>query len=261
MTKPRILFFDIETLPCLVFTWGLGKQYVGYDNMHKERKVSCICYKWSDQDKVHSLTLDMSKHDLTKRDDDADRDMIKKFVDIYNQADLAVGHNAIKFDKAVIRSRLIKHGLPDLAPVIIDDTYLQSVPIGFSSHKLDYISQYLKIGVKAEHPYRLWVDVSRGSRKALSDTVKYCCQDVRLLEKVYTTLLPYIKTKLNRAVFSQDETACPSCGSDKLCLQEKKQTLSLGLRYRLRCKTCGKHFTTGVDLVKNKKLYPREIKL
>lgn len=259
-SEPRILFADIETTPNLVHTWGVGKQYVTYENIHKERKISCICYKWNDETKVHSLSMDLTKHDLSLRDDDADHDMLVKFVKIYNEADLVVGHNAIKFDKAVIRSRLVKHGLPDLAPVIIDDTYLQSVPIGFTSHKLDYISQYLRIGEKAAHPYKLWVDVSRGSKKALAATVKYCCQDVLLLEKVYNKLLPYIKTKLNRAVFANNPDLCPSCGSTRLEGVERRQTVNMGLRHRYRCKDCGKYLTRGNSINKNKQVFTREIK-
>lgn len=251
--------FDIETLPNLCFTWGLGKQYVNYENIHKERKVACICYKWVGDPKIYSLTMDMAKHDLTKTDDTGDYEMLKKFSEVYAQADLAVGHNAIAFDKAFIRSRLVKHRLPDIAPVIIDDTYISATPLKFNSHKLDYLSRYLGLGTKAPHPYRLWVEVVQGSRPALRKMVKYCIQDIRLLERVYKALQPYVKTKLNRAVFAEDFRVCPSCGVAALVSSGTKRTAGLGLRHQYRCTACGKYCTTGKSLIKLPGNFPREV--
>lgn len=257
MKKPRILFLDIETTPNLMFMWRLGKQYATYDNIHKERKVSCICYKWAGEKKIHSLEMNMLLHDLTKHDDEADKKMLESFCKVYQDADLAVAHNGIKFDISFIRSRLVKYKLPDIAPVVLDDTYLASKGIGFNSHKLDYLSQYLGIGKKSPHPYQLWVDVMRGSDEALIKTVDYCKQDVRLLEKVYEKLLPYIKTKLNRAVFSRDRKLCPSCGVDALISKGNRVTLALGTRKRMQCSSCGKCCTIGSTPLIDSKEYPR----
>lgn len=257
MKKPRILFFDIETTPNIVFLWRLGKQFVTIDNIHKERKVSCICYKWAGENKIHSLNMDMGLHDLTKHDDDADKQMLEDFCKVYEQADLGVGHNGIKFDVSFIRSRLVRYKLPDIAPIIVDDTYLASKGIGFNSHKLDYLSQYLGIGKKAPHPYKLWVDVMRGDKKAMQETITYCKQDVRLLENVYNKLLPYIKTKLNRAAFAQDTKLCPSCGKNSLVSKGPITTITWGVRQRKRCTNCGKHCTTGSKPLISSKEYPR----
>ncbi len=257
MKKPKILLLDIESTPNLVYSWRLGKQYITIENIHKERKISCICYKWKGESKIHSLEMDLSKHHLWDKDDNADEKMLKKFCDIYQEADLAVGHNAIKFDVSFIRSRLIKYGLPDIAPVIVDDTYLASTPIGFNSHKLDYLSQYLGHGKKAPHPYKLWVDVMNGDRKALTDTVNYCKQDVRLLEKVYDSLLPYIKTKLNRATFAQDSQLCPSCGWATLVRNKEYVSATGGVKLTMRCSHCGKYSTKSLKSIKDSKSYPR----
>lgn len=257
MKNPKILFFDIETTPNLVFTWRLGKQYVTMDNIHKERKISCICYKWQGEKQVHSLQMDMSLHDLTKHDDDADYQMLREFCKVYQEADLAVGHNAIKFDIGFIRSRLVKYKIGDIAPIIVDDTYLATKGISFNSHKLDYLSQYLGVGKKAPHPYELWRNVMRGDKKALTDTVSYCKQDVRLLESVYDKLLPYMKSKLNRAAFTEDKTACPSCGEDALIGRGKTITVTWGVRQRMSCQKCGKWCTTGSKSLIMSREYPR----
>ena len=243
VVNPKTLLFDIETLPNLCFTWGVGKQYVGYENIHKERKIACICYKWLGEAPIYSLAMDMSLHNLNKRDDDADRKLLADFAIVYRRADLAVGHNSIAFDKAIIRSRLVKYKMPDITPVIMDDTYIQTKGIGFTSHKLDYISQYLGLGEKKPHPYKLWKDVMGGSKQALLDMVDYCKGDVRLEERVYKWLLPYMSSKFNRAVFAGDPTMCPSCGEKRL-RKEGTRSLLGGLKQKWVCMSCGHPWTS-----------------
>jgi uncharacterized protein YprB with RNaseH-like and TPR domain len=237
--QPRILYFDIETSPNLCFTWGLGKQYVGYENIHKERQVTVVCWKWSDETQVRSLSFNLDKHDLSRQDDNADKELLKIFSAVYQRADLAVGHNGIKFDIATIRARLVKHGLPDIAPIVVDDTYLASKGIRFNSHKLDYLAQYLGIGKKAPHDYSLWKRVMGGDRTALNATESYCKQDVLLLEKIYKRMKPYTKSKLNRAVFLEKSDACPSCGKQELQSAGVRCTVSGGRFSRYRCQACG----------------------
>lgn len=257
---PKILYFDIETLPLTCFTWGLGKQYVGYENIQKERKIACICYKWDYEDTIHALTMDFDLHNPGSIDDKADKEMLVQFSKVYGYADIAIAHNGINFDKAVIRSRLVKHQLPDISPVIIDDTYINSKLIGFTSHKLDYIARYLGIGKKESHPYSLWVDVSKGSKKAMREMVKYCKKDVLILSKVYTWLKPYIKTKLNLAAFHNNKRMCPWCGEiGCLVVDNNRRRITLGLRTTMRCKKCLKYSTTGSKSPAGTSQLPRSV--
>jgi len=258
MNKPRILFFDIETTPNLAFVWDLGKQYVNYDNLYKERKVSVICYKWSNSKNVESLTMNLNKHNLLSYDDDADKEMLKRFVKVYDQADLTVGHNALKFDIATIRSRLVKHGLTDISPVILDDTYLASINIRFNSHKLDYLSKYLELGRKASNGFHLWTAVMNGDKQALDQTVSYCKQDVLLTERVYKRVLPYIKTRLNKSIFTEDSRICPSCGQYRLILHKLSVSANHAKRIQYRCTNCGKYSTSGKNQIKRAIDFPKE---
>ena len=47
--KPKILYFDIETSPCVAYVWGCGKQFVGSKQLKKERKIISIGYLFNDQ--------------------------------------------------------------------------------------------------------------------------------------------------------------------------------------------------------------------
>jgi DNA polymerase III epsilon subunit-like protein len=174
--------------------------------------------------------------------------MLSKFSKVYEQADLAVAHNGIKFDVGTIRARLVKHGLKDIRPVVVDDTYIQSVSLGFNCHKLDYLANYLGLGQKAPHSYELWTKVMRNSHGALKEMVRYCIVDVLLLERVYRRLLPYIKTKVNRAVFHNDASMCPSCESTMVGKHKKKLCAGNVIKQQYQCKSCGKYFTLAKNL-------------
>jgi uncharacterized protein YprB with RNaseH-like and TPR domain len=232
--KPKILFLDIETSPNLMFSWGLGKTYLTHDNIHKERKITCISYKWAHEKKVHSLRMDLKKHDINKRDDDADKAMLVEFSKVYAEADLAVAHNGVSFDVGMIKARLIRYGLPPLAPTLMDDTYRLSKSIRFNSHKLAYLAPMLGVGKKKETNYGLWIKVMMGDKSALDYTVKYCEQDVLVLEKVYNKLLPHINSRVNRSLFYG---SCPKCHSTKLEKRGFRYTLTQSYQ-RYQCKMC-----------------------
>lgn len=253
--NPKVLYFDLETSPCIVETWGTGKQYIGAEQIRKERKVFCICYKWAQDKKVHRITMDMSKHDLDLFDDDADKEMLIKFSEIYNSADIAVAHNGRAFDLARVRARLVKYGLPDLAPILFDDSYVFSKDKDFTSHKLDYLCRYLNLKGKTSTSRKLWSQVMDGSKKALKQMVDYCSNDVVILEQMYLKLKPYCKSKLNLAVFYEDSRLCPSCGGELKESGHAYTTTSKKKRYR--CKECGSWFRSGKNLIEKPGEYPR----
>jgi hypothetical protein len=68
--------------------------------------------------------------------------------------------------------------------------------------------------------------------------VKYCDEDVRLLERVYHKLRPYGKVQFNYAkLYGDDNWACPECGSPNVRVN-KTYTTPMGVRrYYLRCNT------------------------
>ena len=260
-TKPALLFIDIETSQNLLWGWGLGDQYVGYDQIAKESEVICICYQWEGNAKVNALIWDAKKYNLLKYDDDADKKILEEFSKIYSQADLAIGHNCKKFDIAVLQARIIKHKLPPLAPTLIDDTYLQSKNIRFTSHKLDYLSKYLEIGHKIgnEEGRKLWIKVQQGDKHALQKMVQYCKNDIVLLNKIYHRLQPYIKSNLNQAIFDGRPTICsnPLCKSEN-SLERRGFVLTTAGKYpRYQCKICGKWQSNRKNMISESGRYSR----
>jgi DNA polymerase elongation subunit (family B) len=245
--EPNLLFVDGETSALLVYAWGLGKQDIDYKRIYKERQVLCIGYAFNDLP-VNILTTNYDMFSIHNRDDDADKEMLQEFSDLCAQADLVIGHNIKQFDVGVLRSRIIKHGLPDLPPFLIDDTYIQTKGIGFTSHRLDYLTQYLGIGRKEDHPFEMWVDVMNKVPGAFEKMQTYCKGDVENNRKMYKRLLPYITSTLNLGVYHEREDICRYCGSTELHPRKYRYTPT-GKYTQFRCGNCGKYSTSGHNLL------------
>lgn len=254
---PRKLFFDIETSLIFAAMWQPGQQYVGTKQIIKEREVICIGYAWND-DPPQILNFDLNHYDLLARDDDADLEMLKQFCEIFSEADLVIGHNIKAFDIAVMRARLIKHGLPDFAPVLIDDSLQAIKGIGFSGHSLEYVSEYLGIEKKKDHPYELWLDISlRKDPTSLENMLEYCVGDVNHNRDVYNRLLPYIKSSLNFAVFHGNKKICPNCGAKNSLVVRGHRHNRAGKYTRYFCKRCRTYPTLGKNVITDSGAYPR----
>jgi uncharacterized protein YprB with RNaseH-like and TPR domain len=238
ITKRKRLFFDIETSPNIGLFWQAGyKQRIDYQNIIKERSIICVCYKWEDAKEVYSLSWDRKQNDKT---------MIEKFIEVANDATELVGHNGDKFDLAFIRGRCLFHKL-DMFPTYrtIDTLKISRSKFRLNSNRLNYIAQYLGIGSKIKTEFDLWKQVLLDNDKvALEKMVKYCKQDVVLLEKVYKHIGKHIEPKTHYGVlFGQDRGTCPECGSDELVRQCARTTATGLKKIQMKCKTCHRHHT------------------
>lgn len=238
ITKRRRLFFDIETSPNIGLFWQAGyKQRIDYANIITERAIICICYKWEGEKEVYSFQWDKKQ---------CDKKIISDFIEIANQADELVGHNGDKFDLPWIRSRCIHHGL-DMFPTYktIDTLKISRSKFRFNSNRLDYIASFFGIGRKIKTEFNLWKDIMiNKSDKAMAYMIKYCKQDVKLLEKVYEKIKTHVEPAIHYGViFGQDRSSCPECGSNEL-IKVKSRTTQTGLKKTIfKCKICERHHT------------------
>lgn len=237
-TKRRRLFFDIETSPNIGLFWSAGfKQKIDYSNIITERAIMCICYKWEDETDVYSLQWDRKQ---------CDKSMLQKFIEVANLADEMVGHNGDKFDLSWIRTRCLFHKIPMFPKYqTIDTLKLSRQKFRFNSNRLDYIGKFLGMGQKIKTEFSLWKDiVLKNDKAAMDKMVKYCKQDVKLLEKIFIQLRGHMEPKTHYGViFGQDRKSCPECGSDDLD-RIKKRLSSTGLaKIQYQCRTCGKYHT------------------
>src|SRR3990167_8755389 len=233
--KFKRLFWDVETAPNIVFSWRVGNKInLSYENIITERAIICICFKYEGESKVHYLTWDKGN----------DKKMLEQFVKILNEADESVGHNSDQFDTRWVRARCILHGIPMVPDLhTLDTLKLSRKGFNFNSHRLNYLGQYLGLGEKIHTGFNLWKDiVLKNDKKAMDKMVRYCQQDVKLLEKVYQKLNQYTLAKSHKGVAEGGEPHhCPSCGHNS-CISNGVRVMANGLKkHRLHCNRCGKY--------------------
>ena len=234
MDNPRLLVIDIETAPAKLLGWGMYNQNFGVDQVEEHPYILCIGYKWVGEKETHCLTnWEMSQEE-----------MLNTTIELITEADGIISKNGIRFDIPWIRAEVARYKLAPLPQLTHID--LQKVAKGhfrFLSNKLDYIVQYLGIGHKVEHEgFGLWKKVMAGSREARRRMVDYCIGDVKITEKLYKHLKPYmLDHPVLRAIGAE---VCPSCGSKHTQRRGKRFTRHYEIqRHQCMKKGCNAWFS------------------
>ncbi len=233
----KILIFDIETSLMEVYTHYIGQKVsVMPTQIKKHSKIICIGYKWLGESKVHHLQWDPKTQDDSK--------MLEKFNEIARKADAMIAHNGQGFDAKEIRGAIALRGLPMswCETPIIDTLRDYRRTFRFKSNRLDAIAAHLGLDRKSPMGMQDWIDINNNKRGALSKMVKYCKQDVTVLEAVYLRLKDYIiptaaELRLRQVTRVDHGITCPSCGSSHIIkngVYSYKKTLS----QRYLCKDC-----------------------
>ena len=180
--RPRILFWDIESslMPVAVFQLA-HNDWINPENILSDRYIICASWRWEGSKKVESVSvLDDPKR--FKRDPHDDLHVVEVLHEVLSQADVLIAHNGDAFDKRYVDTRILYHGLEALPPIASVDTYkIAKTKFNFTSNKLDYIGQYLKLGKKLDTSHGLWLRVLSGDESAIREMVTYNKQDVILL--------------------------------------------------------------------------------
>jgi len=244
------MFFDIETSYRIGKFWRPSyKASISYKDILMESAIICICWKWEGNKRVHSLEWDKG----------CDKELLRTFIKELEKAEEVVGHNGDRFDLKWIRTRALFHGL-DLSPTIrtVDTLKEARKSYNLASNTLNYIGQHLGVGGKIDAGGMTTWDnivlydiipfianlhkITKKMRDAsMKHMVKYCKEDVNLLERVYDKLAPMIKSKFN---IGTTRLHCPDCGCEGH--RNKKWSNGIGTEFvELRCKSthCNKYFS------------------
>lgn len=210
---PKILIFDIETAPLRAYVWSRWKQ-----NIFLEQTIAewfCICWsaKWlyANETMVDVLTPE----EIINEDDSR---IMEKLWHLFDEADIIIAHNGIRFDIAKCNSRFILLGFPPPSTYqVIDTKVVTAKQFGFSSNKLDALAGYFGIEHKMDTDFDLWVRCLKGDAEALQYMATYNIKDTEILEEVYLKLRPWIKNHPNVGMYlDSKEPICSSCGSHTL---------------------------------------------
>jgi uncharacterized protein YprB with RNaseH-like and TPR domain len=219
---PKVLFFDIEST-ALNATFGT---------------ILCIGYKFLGDDEVFVPTILDGKKRGNMLDD---KKLVERFAKVYNHSDYSVGHYSSRFDLPMIRTKLLKWGLPPLQPKPhIDTWWIARRELKLHSNRLAVLQDFLgcptsKTPLKPDD----WIQAAHGSKPALDYIVDHCRADVLVLEEVFLKLRPLAKEEPNRALFTLEKESCPSCGGTHL--NKRGFHISKTRRYQVfQCQDCGK---------------------
>ncbi len=235
--EPRILIYDLETLPNKGYFFGLFDQRINPNFIIEEKSIVTIAYKWMHEKTAKVLSIaDFGK--LKNPYDD--KKLLKAFLEVYDTADYTVAHYGDAFDTKFLHARAFLTGLPAPAPVAQIDTYkLAKRHFNLNSNRLDFLGKKLGFGGKMPMDWSYWVKCAEGHLPSIKKMAAYNKQDVVLLEKVFKKLLKSTSTKLNYEIFNpSEEHLCKHCGSKSLHNRGFVHTKTRSLQ-RVVCKDCG----------------------
>jgi len=233
---PKILLFDIETLPMWIRVWGLYKQHPNIKQIVKDWIVLSWAAKWLHEPEMMSDIL--SPQEIEKRDDER---ICKSIWKLINEADIIIAHNLIRFDIKKLNSRFMIHDMLPPSPYQMVDTLKHSYNIAaHTSHKLDWLGQLIRNEGKIDTDYELWIKCEEGDKESLKYMLAYNKEDVTLLEEVYLWMRPWMRSHPNIGIYMDlKEPVCSNCGSDDIVFSHKPYLTAAGKYETIRCNSCG----------------------
>jgi len=214
----KILLFDIETSPMMVYAWKLYKNTASIDQIAKDWTVLTWAAKWLGEDEIISETQ-MNYRSIQNPYDLDDFEIVEKLWHLFDEADFVVAHNGRVFDTKKINAKFIEHGMSPPSPYkVIDTLDIAKRNFNFTSNKLDYIAQNLGVGAKMEHEgFKLWEKCMWGDEEAWKIMLDYNIQDIKILESVYLQLRMFDSRHPSVSIYNPDENeACTKCGSKNI---------------------------------------------
>lgn len=226
----KILILDIETAPGEAYIWNLWSDRVSIDMIKKHTRMICWSAKWIG-----------SKEMYFGAEWEGGLKWLARLSNLMSEADAVVTQNGNKFDLPRIRGEFLLQGLKPPAPVTSIDTLDTLKGLGYLSAKLGYIGPLMKMGAKLKHEgFELWKRVEAGEKSAYDKMEKYNKQDVRLLERVYKKIRPFIKNHPHLGDTKPGH--CPTCKSKRLQRRGERRTKHFAIE-RLHCQDCGSWHT------------------
>lgn len=224
----KVLVLDIENTYITAGVWGMYGVNIGIEQLLDNGKILCAAAKWLD-DKVIMYKRNEGKEFLTW------------LHDLLSEADAVLTYNGRRHDLPFINREFLKANMHPPSPYKhIDLLETAKKQFKFPSNKMQHLLGELNLGSKVDHEgFPLWIKCAAGNKRAWETMRKYNINDVRVLEKLYYRLQPWITSHPNRSLWAKD-TVCPYCGSKHLQSRgtgEYKTTV--GSYRKFSCKDCG----------------------
>ena len=228
----KVLEIDLETAPTKAYVWALFDQNVSIDQIVEPGYTLSFAFKWQHEKAVGFRSLwELGAKKLAA-----------EAHALLNAADAVVHYNGNKYDIPILNRDFLLHGLTPPSHYQNVDLY-QTVRrrFKFASNKLDFVCQQLGLGNKVRHKgMALWRDVMGGVDTAQRTMARYNKQDVRLLERLYYRVQPWVLNHPNRGLWVEDPKSpvCRNCGSSDVMKNGTERRTTL-MYQRYECRACG----------------------
>jgi hypothetical protein len=242
MSKPKVLFFDIETSYVITeeYKWGIWDERPIEQHIVQDWQVLTIAWKWLGETKIHVLGQDDFPD--YKPGKINDKSLLKAFWHILNEADVAVAHHGDPFDFKKLRARMVIQGLKPYSPLKQYDTKKAYKRVGaFTSNKLANLSKDTGGHAKGDPGgFGTWKGCLAGVPKAWAHMKRYNKLDIPPLEDLYLTIIPWDPQAPALHILADKPKACPSCLGGRIQSRGLTQPTKTGRRRRFVCMSCGK---------------------
>jgi len=216
---PRVLLYDIETAPALVWVWHQYQTNV----VATEQDWYLLSFAWRWLGSDHTGFVSIFQDPEFTPDTSDDRFVAEHLATLFDQADVTVAHNGDKFDKRKANARFLFHGIDPPSPYQTVDTKKEAQRYFANySNALTELGRLLGIGEKEKHRgFSLWRDCMRGDSAAWAEMEGYNRRDLDLLEALYLRLLPWVghpgsASGANVGLWQPEQEMCPKCGGKVL---------------------------------------------
>jgi DNA polymerase elongation subunit (family B) len=236
----KILVFDIETSPMLVYAFGLRDQNIAVNQIYQDWNVIAWAAKWLGDPPSKTVYMDLRGKDLKD-----DRAILKPLWKLLDEADIVITQNGKNFDSPKLNARFLINGMRPPSPYLHLDTYqiVRRVAKG-SSNKLEYWTaklnkKYKKLTHKRFPGQELWNECLKDNLAAWNEMKRYNIHDVLATEEFYLNIRAWTPTSMPAVYALKDpEVVCDKCGSDDVHFNGYYVNKQVKRR-RIHCKKCG----------------------
>ena len=228
--------------------WDLGgwKHTIGRrihaDDVLEWPRTICAAWKWYDQADVEfAAEWEVGGYD----------GFMRAVWEVFDQADLIIGHNADRFDARHLMGGWAEMGLPAPSPYKVVDTLKTARgTFAYESNTLDALNKRLGIDAKTDkYDARIARAAVNGDKEAQDRIEDYNRGDIIASEALFDRLRPYAKGIPHLGMWTDDALACPSCGHS-MTATGKTVHANVQRYEHLHCPNCGSH-ARGTARLKN----------
>jgi hypothetical protein len=229
----KILLLDIEWRPVKAYVWRAWDESISPEQIEEDGGLLCVGAKYLGEKETYLFSEWEHGH----------VGMLEQIHAMMSFADAIVTYNGDRYDIPKLHGEFVRFDLPPAPPCTSIDCIKAVKKFGYFRSALGYVAPFLGLGSKLEHEgFGLWKKVMQGDEAAQRRMARYCVQDVRLLEKLYLRIRPYIRNHPHVGKVGAQE--CPSCSSRKAHSRGSRRTRAYKIQ-RLQCQDCG-HWFDGV---------------